>query len=91
MNSCPVSPSTEPVVPTRLAPGSIGVMYAIGSGPLDNAVATAAFAPLLPLSAEKLATQVTVGGQNAQPTAEQITGEGGGRGRVHVLGEVGPE
>ena len=48
------------------APGSIGVMYAIGSGPLDNPVATGAFAPLAPLSREKLATQVTVGGKSAE-------------------------
>ena len=46
--------------------GAVGVMYAIGSGPLDNSVATGAFAPLTPLSQEKLTTQVTIGGQSAQ-------------------------
>jgi uncharacterized protein (TIGR03437 family) len=48
------------------APGSLLVLYAIGSGPLDNPVATGEFAPLTPLSREKLTTTVTVGGQNAE-------------------------
>jgi uncharacterized protein (TIGR03437 family) len=38
-------------------------MYAIGSGPVDNTVATGAFAPL---SRETLTTRVTLGGQDAQ-------------------------
>ncbi len=48
------------------APGSLLVLYAIGSGPLDNPVATGEFAPLTPLSREKLTTTVTVGGQTAE-------------------------
>jgi len=48
------------------APGSLGVLYAMGSGPLDNPVPTGAFAPLTPLSRELLTTTVTIGGVNAE-------------------------
>jgi adhesin/invasin len=46
-------------------PGDVLVAYLIGSGPLDNPIATGADAPLSPLSREKLTTTVTVGGTNA--------------------------
>ena len=46
-------------------PGSVLVAYLIGSGPLDNAIATGVVAPDSPLSREKLATTVSVGGANA--------------------------
>jgi endo-1,4-beta-xylanase len=59
-NGAVISPAT------CAAQGSLAVMYAIGSGPLDNPVATAEFAPLTPLSREKLPTTVTVGGQTAE-------------------------
>lgn len=47
------------------APGSVAVMYAIGSGPVDHPVPTGAFAPLSPLANETLPTSVTVAGQPA--------------------------
>jgi uncharacterized protein (TIGR03437 family) len=43
-------------------PGDVLVAYLIGSGPLDNPIATGAEAPSTPLSREKLATTVSVGG-----------------------------
>jgi uncharacterized protein (TIGR03437 family) len=46
-------------------PGDEVVVYLIGSGPLDNAIPTGAAAPLSPLSREKLATNVVVGGSPA--------------------------
>jgi adhesin/invasin len=46
-------------------PGSVLVAYLIGSGPLDNPIPTGASAPGSPLSMEKLATTVSVGGSNA--------------------------
>jgi uncharacterized protein (TIGR03437 family) len=44
------------------APGSVLVAYLIGSGPLDNAIATGADASSSPLSREELTTGVSVGG-----------------------------
>jgi uncharacterized protein (TIGR03437 family) len=41
------------------------VAYLIGSGPLDNAIATGAEAPSSPLSREQLVTTVSLGGSNA--------------------------
>jgi adhesin/invasin len=46
-------------------PGDVLVAYLIGSGPLDNPIATGAFASSSPLSRETLLTTVTVGGSNA--------------------------
>ena len=46
-------------------PGSALVAYLIGSGPLDNPIATGTAAPSSPLSREKLATTVSVGGSGA--------------------------
>ena len=46
-------------------PGSVAMAYLIGSGPLDNPIATGAPAPNSPLSRETLATTVTVGGSPA--------------------------
>jgi uncharacterized protein (TIGR03437 family) len=46
-------------------PGDVLVAYLIGSGPLDNPIATGASAPSSPLSREKLTTTVTIGGSNA--------------------------
>jgi adhesin/invasin len=46
-------------------PGDVLVGYLIGSGPLDNPIATGADAPSSPLSREKLTTTVSVGGANA--------------------------
>jgi uncharacterized protein (TIGR03437 family) len=46
-------------------PGDALVAYLIGSGPLDNPIATGAEATSSPLSREKLTTTVTVGGSNA--------------------------
>jgi endo-1,4-beta-xylanase len=60
------SDSTVNSATSCAAPGSFAVMYAIGSGPVDNPVATGSLAPVLPLAREKLTTQVTVGGQDAQ-------------------------
>jgi uncharacterized protein (TIGR03437 family) len=42
-------------------PGSVLTAYLIGSGPLDNAIATGALAPSSPLSREKTTPIVTVG------------------------------
>ena len=46
-------------------PGSVLVGYLIGSGPLDNPIATGMAAPASPLSREKLKTTVSVGGLSA--------------------------
>jgi uncharacterized protein (TIGR03437 family) len=46
-------------------PGDVLVAYLIGSGPLDNPIATGAYAPVSPLSREKLSTSVSVGGTSA--------------------------
>jgi len=46
-------------------PGDVLVAYLIGSGPLDNPIATGAAASSSPLSREKLTTAVTVGGSSA--------------------------
>jgi uncharacterized protein (TIGR03437 family) len=46
-------------------PGDVLVAYLIGSGPLDNPIATGAFASSSPLSRETLLTTVTVGGSSA--------------------------
>jgi uncharacterized protein (TIGR03437 family) len=46
-------------------PGDVLVAYLIGSGPLDNPIATGASAPSSPLSREKLTTSVFVGGSSA--------------------------
>ena len=47
------------------SPGSVVVVYLMGSGPLDNPIASGSAAPLSPLSRETLATTVSVGGSNA--------------------------
>ncbi len=47
------------------AAGEYLIAYLMGSGPLDNAIPTAAAAPLSPLSRETLTTTATVGGVNA--------------------------
>jgi uncharacterized protein (TIGR03437 family) len=52
-------------------PASVLVAYLIGSGPLDNPIATGAPAPLLPLSQEKLNTRVLV---NGSPAVVQFAG-----------------
>ena len=46
-------------------PGDVAIVYLIGSGPVNPAVPTGAFAPNSPLSNETLNTKVTVGGVNA--------------------------
>ena len=46
-------------------PGDVLIAYMIGSGPLDNPIATGAAASSSPLSREKLTTTVTVGGSTA--------------------------
>jgi uncharacterized protein (TIGR03437 family) len=46
-------------------PGSVAMAYLIGSGPLDNAIATGGLAPASPLSRETLTTTVTVGASSA--------------------------
>ncbi|MBS1877832.1 MAG: endo-1,4-beta-xylanase [Acidobacteria bacterium] len=43
-------------------PGTTAVAYLIGSGPLDNAIATGGLAPLSPLSRETLPVSVTLDG-----------------------------
>ena len=55
------------------APGGIGVLYAMGSGPVEPAVATGAFAAAVPFSREKLGTRVTVGGQDAAVSFAGLT------------------
>jgi len=49
-------------------PGTYAMAYLIGSGPLDNPIATGAVAPSSPLSRETLPTTVTVGGADAPVT-----------------------
>ena len=52
--------------PTDCAsPGTYLTAYLIGSGPLDNLIATGAAAPMTPLSAETLTTTATLGGAPA--------------------------
>jgi len=46
-------------------PGSVLVLYLMGSGPLDNPIATGSVAPPSPLSREALTTTVSVGGASA--------------------------
>lgn len=46
-------------------PGSVVVAYLVGSGPLNNRIATGAAAPLSPLSEETLPTRVSVGSSTA--------------------------
>jgi hypothetical protein len=66
-------------------PGSYVVVYLIGSGPLDNPIPTGAFAPHSPLSQEKLATTVTVGGTAADMKFDGMTPEFAGLVQVNFV------
>jgi uncharacterized protein (TIGR03437 family) len=76
---------------TGAKPGSYAVVYLIGSGPLDNPIPTGAFAPLSPLSQEKLATTVTVGGTAADMKFAGMTPDFAGLVQVNfVVPNLGP-
>jgi uncharacterized protein (TIGR03437 family) len=72
-------------------PGNVLVAYLIGSGPLDNAIATGAAAPLSPLSQEKLATSLTIGGVNATVQFAGMTPRSAGLMQVNfVMPSIAP-